>query len=264
MSDDKKIDETLQNMGFSTMSDDEQNELDNKRKPKKPKASRPKGLPESEIVALRERVKTILDELPHPIESDMWMTEVNELQAQLRSCINNEIFDRYIDYDRHKLFKVFMREVDEEDEQLALTFPIALAQVIYNHMYDPDAIPEEEGGKSKKDLLEGTAFEKQSFFDLVEQVIIPDVFFCENVHPYVSKFLDDVDLNKVNSLVSEEQAAVASILAREVLIRVYAESLAFLFKPRIKNGAIMKMLNAVIIITFATNKYVSDEMSDLL
>ena len=259
----KKIDETLEELGFSIMSEEEQQELDSKQKPKEKKSPKRKGLSDAEIAALSSRVKLILDELPHPMESDLWTTEVNELQAQFRSCLNNEIFDRYMDMKRHKLFKVFIRGIGEEDEQMALMFPIALALVVYNAFYDPTAVKPDDI-IYRPELLDGEAFKKQAFFELVEQVMEPEKFFCENVHPYVVEFLDTVNINQVESLVTAEQAALAEVLAREVLIRVYAESLAFLFRPRITNGAILSMLTTVIILAFAGNKYVTEAMHDML
>lgn len=260
---DKKIDETLEDLGFSTMSEDEQKELDSKRTPKPKRPRKRKGVSDKEVTALSARVKTLLDALPHPMDSDIWITEVSEMQSQMRSCLSNEIFDRFVDYKRHKLFKVFMRDLDEDDEQLALMFPITLALIVYNALYDPAAAKDEEAS-DKPDLLDGAAFKKQTFFELVEQVIQPDKFMCDNIHPHVSEFLDDVTLNNVESLVTTEQYSLAEILAREVLIRIYADALAFLFKPRITNGAIMKMLSTVIILAFATNKHVTTAMSDLL
>ncbi|MDQ7027307.1 MAG: hypothetical protein Q9P01_21585 [Anaerolineae bacterium] len=259
----KKIDETLEDLGFSTMSEDEQKALDAKRDPKPKRPRKQKGVPDEEFSALSVRVKSLLDALPHPMESDIWITEVSELQSQMRSCLSNEIFDRFIDYKRHKLFKVFIRELDEDDEQLALMFPITLALIVYNAFYDPDAA-KDENAADKPDLLEGAAFKKQTFFALVEQIMQPDKFMCDNVHPHVSDFLDDVSLNSVESLVTPEQYSLAEILAREVMIRIYADALAFLFKPRITNGTIMKMLTAVIILAFATNKHVTTTMSDML
>lgn len=259
----KKIDETLKDMGFSIMSEDEQKELDSKQKPKEKKPLKRQTLSDTEIAALSARVKLILDELPHPMDSDLWAAEVNELQSQFRSCLNNEIFDRYMDTKRHKLFKVFMRGLDDEDEQMALMFPIALGLIIYNAFYDPAAVKPDEV-EYKPNLLDGEAFKKQAFFELVEQVIEPDKFFCENVHPHVAEFLDGININQVESLVTVEQAALAEVLAREVLIRVYAESLAFLFRPRTTNGAIMNMLSTVIILTFAGNKHVTAAMRDML
>jgi hypothetical protein len=259
----KKIDETLQELGFSIMSEEEQKALDSKHAPKEKKTPKRKGLSDSEIAALSARVKLLLDDLPHPMDSDLWTTEVSELQSQFRSCLNNEIFDRFIDMKRHKLFKVFMRGLDDEDEQMALMFPIALALVVYNAFYDPTAVKHDDI-IYKPDLLDGEAFKKQAFFELVEQVIDPDKFFCENVHPHVVEFLDGVNINQVESLVTPEQAALAEVLAREVLIRVYAESLAFLFRPRTTNGSIMQMLTTVIILAFAGNQHVSNAMRDML
>jgi hypothetical protein len=264
MSDDKKkIDETLQDMGFSIMSEEEQKELDSKLAPKEKKPLKRKGLSELELAALSARVKLVLDELPHPMESDLWVAEVNALQSQFRSCLNNEIFDRFIDIKRHKLFKVFMRGLDDEDEQMALMFPIALALIVYNAFYDPTAVKPDDMEFTPQ-LLDGEAFKKQAFFELVEQVNEPEKFSCDNVHPHVMEFLDGVNINQVETLVTAEQAGLAEVLAREVLIRVYAESLAFLFRPRTTNGAIMNMLATVIILTFAGNKFVNAAMSDLL
>jgi hypothetical protein len=264
MTDDKKnIDETLKNMGFSTMSEEEQKKLDTAREQKAKTPPKRHGVSDAEAAALSVRIKAILDNLPHPMETDIWMTEVNELQSQMRSCLNNEIFDRFIDYKRHKLFKVFMRGIDEDDEQMALMFPISLALIVYNAFYDPEAVKEDDPFDIPN-LLDGKAFEKQEFFELVEQVMRPDKFTCENVHPHVVEFLDDVNLNDVSSLVTPEQYSVAEILAREVLIRIYAEVIAFMFKPRIRNGEIMRMLTTVIILTFATNKHVTTAMSDML
>jgi hypothetical protein len=259
----KKIDETLQELGFSIMSEEEQKALDSKLKPKEKKPPKRKGLSDAEIASLSARVKLLLDELPHPMDSDLWTTEVNELQAQFRSCLNNEIFDRYMDVKRNKLFKVFMRGLEDEDEQMALMFPIALALVVYNAFYDPTAIKPTDI-EYKPDLLGGEAFKKQAFFELVEQVIEPEKFFCDNVHPHVVEFMDTVNIGQVESLVTPEQVALAEVLAREVLIRVYAESLAFLFRPRTTNGSIMNMLSTVIILAFAGNKYVTSAMHDML
>jgi hypothetical protein len=214
-------------------------------------------------MVLRARVQSILDALPHPMETDIWITEMSELQSQMRSCLNNEIFDRFLDYKRHKLFKVFMRGIEEDDEQMALMFPISLALLVYNAFYDPDVAKDDEKIE-KPNIPEGTAFNKQSFFELVEQIILPDKFFCENVHPHVSEFLDAVNINNVASLVTPEQYSLAEVLAREVLIRIYAEVIAFMFKPRTTNGTIMNMLTTVIILTFATNEHVKAAMSDLL
>ena len=264
MSDDKKnIDETLKNLGFSTMSEEEQRKLDSAREPKEKTPPKRNGVSDAEVAALRIRVKEVLDKLPHPMETDIWMTEVSELQSQMRSCLNNEIYDRFIDYKRHKLFKVFMRGIDEDDEQMALMFPISLALIVYNALYDPEAVKDDDPFDIPN-LLEGSAFEKQEFFELVEQVMQPDKFTCENVHPFVAEFLDDVNISSVASLVTPEQYSVAEILAREVLIRIYAEVIAFMFKPRIRNAEILKMLTAVIILTFATNQHVTAAMSDML
>ena len=78
------------------------------------------------------------------------------------------------------------------------------------------------------------------------------------------KCLDGVNINQVDALVTPEQAALAEVLAREVLIRVYAESLAFLFRPRTTNGSIMHMLTTVIILAFAGNVLVTNAMRDML
>jgi hypothetical protein len=142
---------------------------------------------------------------------------------------------------------------------MALMFPVSMAMIAYNAFYDPAAMLEDES-KSAPDLLEGKAFEKQQFFDLVQQLMEDDPYVCETVHPHVVDFLDDIDINKVKSLVTEEQIALAEILSRELLIRVYAEALAFFFKHRVTNGKIMEMLSLVIMLSFATNKYVTEEM----
>jgi hypothetical protein len=256
---DDKLDKSLEELGFTTLDENEEETL---KHPVPQTPPMPEPVSDAEMASIRAQIIEILDTLPPPLETNFWETELSDMQAQLRTCLINEIVDRYIFGAKLPVFRVIRRSSDDEDIDTALVFPVTLAMIVYSALDNIRLVDDEPPAILETLLMDDETLRTQSFSKLVEQIDTLDGYTCEMIHPHVNRSLDNLSIDALQPLMSSRQIAEAKVLAREVLLRVYALSLPHIFRRRVRNGDIMDMVETVVMLTFAVNKAVGDALDD--
>jgi hypothetical protein len=91
------------------------------------------------FVHIRERVNTLLNSLPQPLDYRLYEEELDETQKQLCAYVAEAVAERYI---KPTLTEQQQGEVNDDDLHMVVTITVAMAMIAQQRLYIPtDATP---------------------------------------------------------------------------------------------------------------------------